>query len=311
MTDRLSGSGWNWLRAIALTAAIGCARAQAAAPAAATPVSPAIPNAGVPGPVVPLPSGPRERPELNEHFKAEQVSGSIALFDSADNSLSCSDAALCNKATIPASTFKIANSMIALETGVVEDAETVLPWDGKRYPVEEWNRNNTLRSAIRVSCVPCYQAIARKVGPERMKEWVTKLDYGNHDISGPIDQFWLSGGLRISPLQQIDFLRRFDAGRLPISKRTAETVRDIITLDVGQSHILRGKTGLNQPPEYPELAAWFVGWLELGERRIFFATIINAHAKDVDVKPARRRVTERVLRALNLLPADATHSISD
>ncbi len=239
------------------------------------------------------------------------MSGTIALFDSADNSLSCSDAALCNKATIPASTFKIANSMIALETGVVEDAETVLPWDGTRYPVEEWNRDNTLRSAIRVSCVPCYQALARKVGPERMKEWVTKLDYGNHDTSGPVNQFWLSGGLRISPLQQIDFLRRFDGGRLPISKRTAETVRDIITLDVGQSHILRGKTGLDQPPEYPELAAWFVGWLELGERRVFFATIINAHAKGVDVKPARRKVTERVLRALNLLPADATRAISD
>jgi len=296
---------------VALMVAIGCAPTQTAAPAASVPMSPAIPSANGPGPVSPLPPGPRDRPELSEHFKAEQVSGSIALFDSADNSLSCSDVSLCNKATIPASTFKIPNSMIALETGVVEDAETVLPWDGKKYPVEEWNHNNTLRSAIRVSCVPCYQAIARKVGAERMKDWVTKLDYGNHDISGPVDQFWLNGGLRISPLQQIDFLRRFDAGKLPISKRTAETVRDIITLDVGQNHILRGKTGLNQPPDFPELAAWFVGWLELGERRVFFATIINAHAKDVDVKPARRRVTERVLRALNLLPADATRAISD
>ncbi len=159
--------------------------------------------------------------------------------------------------------------------------------------------------------MPCYQAIARKIGPERMQDWITKLDYGNHDISGSIDHFWLSGGLRISPLQQIDFLRRFDAGKLPISSRSAETVRDIITLDVGQSHILRGKTGLAQPPEFPELAAWFVGWLELGERRVFFATIINACAKDVDVKPARRRVTERVLRSLQLLPADATRAIGD
>jgi len=201
--------------------------------------------------------------------------------------------------------------MIALETGAVENDETVLPWDGRKYSVEEWNRDNTLRSAIRVSCLPCFQAIARKVGPERMKDWVTKLDYGNHDTSGPVDQFWLTGGLRITPLQQIDFLRRFDAGKLPISKRTAETVRDIIVLDVGQNYVLRGKTGLNQPPDFPELAAWFVGWLELGERRVFFATIINGHAKDVDVKPARRRVTERVLRSLQLLPADATRSIND
>ncbi len=285
---------------------IGCAPTRTVATAASTPPSPR--NSKV-EPAVAAIAPPAGRPELRAHFQAEQVSGTIALFDSADGSLSCSDVALCSKPTIPASTFKIANSMIALETGVVEDAETVLPWDGKTYPVSEWNQNNTLRSAIRVSCAPCFQAIARKIGPERMKEWVIKLDYGNHDTSGPVDQFWLTGPLRISPLQQIDFLRRFDAGKLPISTRTAETVRDVITLDVGQSHVLRGKTGLNQPPDFPELAAWFVGWLELGERRIFFATLINAHAKDVDVKPTRRRVTERVLRSLQLLPGDATKSI--
>jgi beta-lactamase class D len=256
-------------------------------------------------------NSPRERPELREYFKAEQVTGTIALLDTADSSLSCSDVALCTKASVPASTFKIANSIIALETGVVQDAESELPWDGKQYSVAEWNRNNTLRTAMRVSCVPCFQAIARKVGAERMQAWVTKLDYGNHDISGAIDWFWLGGGLRISPLQQIDFLRRFEANELPISARTAETVRDIITLDVGQNHVLYGKTGLALPPEEPELAAWFVGWIELGKRRVFFATLINAHEKDIDLKPVRRRVTERVLRALQLLPADATRASSE
>jgi beta-lactamase class D len=250
----------------------------------------------------------RERPELREHFQAEQVTGAIALYDTADGTFTCSDVTLCNKSTIPASTFKIAHSIIALETGVVEDPETVLPWDGKTYSVDAWNRNNTLRTAVRVSCAPCFQAIARKIGPERMQAWVTKLDYGNKDISGPIDQFWLNGPLRISPLQQIDFLRRFDSGKLPISARTAETVRDLITLDVGQNHVLYGKTGLSQPPDFPELAAWFVGWIELGARRVFFATIINGHAKDIDVKPARRNVTERVLRLLKLLPQDATRT---
>ena len=254
-------------------------------------------------------SAVQERPDLRQYFQAEQVAGSIALFDTADASTTCSDLTLCSKPTIPASTFKIAHSMIALETGVVDDAETVLPWDGKPYSEEAWNHNNTLRTAVRVSCVPCFQAIARKVGPERMQDWVNKLDYGNKDISGSIDQFWLKGGLRISALQQVDFLRRFDSGQLPISARTAETVRDLITLDVGQHHVLYGKTGLDQPPDFPELAAWFVGWLELGQRRVFFATIINGHGKDIDVKPVRRRVTERVLRALHLLPEDATRAI--
>jgi beta-lactamase class D len=137
-----------------------------------------------------------------------------------------------------------------------------------------------------------------------MSEWVKRLDYGNGDTSGDVDRFWLSGKLRISPVQQIEFLRRFDAGKLPISARTAEIVQDLITLDVGQNHVLRGKTGLSGSPQ-ALLTAWFVGWLELGERRVFFATLIDEVSPEVNVLPVRRRVTESVLRALNLLPADA------
>jgi beta-lactamase class D len=252
----------------------------------------------------PASASPHERSELRQYFDAEGVGGTIALFDSVDGTLSCSDVARCIKPVLPASTFKIANSMIALETSVVDDAETVLPWDQQPYPIEDWNQDLTLRAAVRLSCVPCFQAIARKVGAERMSDWVKRLDYGNRDTSGGIDQFWLTGKLRISPLQQIDFLRRFDGGKLPIQERTAEIVRDLITLDVGQNHVLRGKTGLSRAPQTP-LLGWFVGWLELGERRVFFATLIDAISPDVDIVPVRRRVTERVLRGLNLLPADA------
>ncbi len=301
---------WTTLLSINISlGAFGCTAAHTPPKVGVEPKPAPLAVAATPAPAPTVPEGPRERPEWKQHFQAEQVTGAIAVFDSSDGSLSCSNVARCNRATIPASTFKIANSIIALETSVVEDAETVLPWDGKTYSVPGWNQNNTLRSAVRVSCVPCFQAIARQVGQERMQQWVTKLEYGNKDISGGIDQFWLSGALRITPLQQIEFLRRFDAGKLPISARTAETVRDILTLDVGQNYVLRGKTGMAKPPEFPELAAWFVGWLELGERRVFFATIIDGHSKDIDVSPVRRRVTERVLKSLKLLPADATKAI--
>ncbi len=248
---------------------------------------------------------PIERSEWNQHFTAEHVMGTIALLDTADGKLLCNDVSLCKKPTIPASTFKIANSMIALESGVVQDAETLLRWDGHYYDVPEWNRDNTLRTAVQVSCVPCFQAIARAVGEQQMQGWLEKLDYGNRSSAGGIDQFWLTGGLRISPVQQIGFLRRFDSGSLPISKRTADTVRALITLDVGQPHALLGKTGMARPPENPELAAWCVGWLELGARRVYFATLINTHDPGIDPKPSRRAVTERVLRSIQALPSDA------
>jgi beta-lactamase class D len=235
-------------------------------------------------------------------FAAEHVTGAMALFDSRDQQLLCSDPAKCEQGFLPASTFKIANTIIALETGVVSDADSPLRWDGQEYSNPDWNRDHTLRSAVQVSCVPCFQGIARTVGEARMHDWVNRLGYGNRDTSGRIDFFWLGGELRISAFQQIDFLRRLDGGKLPIQEHTLDVVRDVLTLDVGPEHVLRGKTGLVGPPETSSQIGWFVGFVELGERRVFFATVIDGHAPDVDIAPVRRRLTESVLRELGDLP---------
>ena len=243
------------------------------------------------------PSGPQWLPDLGKEFEAERVTGTIALFDTKDGVLGCSDLKKCQEAVTPASTFKIPHSMIALETGVIDSPDTVLPWDHQSYSNDDWNQDLKFRDAFRVSCVPCYRAIARKVGAASEQEWVNKLAYGNRDISGGVDKFWLWGGLRISAVEQIDFLRRFDGNKLPISERTADWVRDIMTLDVTETYVLRGKTGSTSLPDEPRDLGWFVGWLELGERRVFFATLLDGHAQGVDFRPLRRKVTERVLHA--------------
>ena len=230
------------------------------------------------------------------------MTGGIALFDTSSGELSCSDLERCQESYLPASTFKIANTIIALETGIVEDAETVLPWDGTPRALEEWNAKLTLREAIRTSCVPCYQDIARKVGQPRMNEWLVKLDYGNHDASGGIDAFWLGGGLRITPLEQLVFLQKLAEGKLPISERTREIVLDLITLDVGPDHQLLGKTGLVTKEGARRELGWFVGYVEIGTRRVFFATIVDSHPEDVELAPLRRRVTESVLAGIDALP---------
>ena len=277
-----------------VTAACAPTTPPAETPHGAGAVTASAPNAAqAPGAA----TGPRELPELAKEFEAERVTGGIALLDTQDGVLGCSDVQRCERAVTPASTFKIPNSMIALETGVVDGPDSVLPWDGKHYQVDNWNQDLKFRDAFRVSCLPCYQAMARKVGEQAERDWVSKLGYGNRDISGGVDRFWLWGGLRISPLEQIDFLRRFDGNELPISERTADIVRDIMALDVTEKYVLRGKTGSASPPEESVTAYWFVGWLELGERRVFFATLLDGHAPDVDPMLARRKVTERILKA--------------
>lgn len=277
---------------------LGCAGAP---PPLAAPTSPTAASAKLAQPLTssaaPLAPGPKELPELAKEFDAERVTGTIALYDTLESVLSCSDLKKCREAVLPASTFKIPHSMIALETGVVESPDSILPWDHQTYSNEDWNQDLKFRDAFRLSCVPCYRNIARKVGPAGEQEWLNKLAYGNRDMSGSDDMFWLRGGLRISAVEQIDFLRRFDGNQLPISERTADWVRDIMTLDVTDRYVYRGKTGATSPPDQPRELGWFVGWLELGERRIFFATLLDGHAPEVDFRLARRQVTERVLRA--------------
>jgi beta-lactamase class D OXA-209 len=276
----------------------GCGGATALQPGVGVRPAPAS------GPVATLPaspSGPKELPELSEVLEAEGVTGSIALFDTQEGVLGCSDVDKCQEAVLPASTFKIPHSMVAFETGAVESPDTVIPWDHQSYSNEDWNQDLKFRDAFRLSCVPCYRDIARKIGEAGEQEWLNKLGYGNRDMSGGADMFWLRGGLRISPVEQIEFLRRFDGNQLPISDRTADWVRDIMTLDVTEKYVLRGKTGSTSPPEQPRELGWFVGWVELGERRVFFATLLDGHAADVELRQVRRTVTERVLRGRGYL----------
>lgn len=278
----------------------GCSGALRTPPAIVN--SPAASAPPVTAQALPATSLTAPLPVAVQAFEQEHLTGAMALFDTRDNKLACSDATRCDRGYLPASTFKIANTVIALETGVLSDAESPLPWDGKQYDNPDWNRDHTLRTAIQVSCLPCFRSIARKVGEAQMHDWVNRLDYGNRDVSGPSDLFWLAGALRVTPFQQIDFLRRLEGGKLPIQPRTLDIVRDVLTLDVTPEYVLRGKTGLSGPPEQPSEVGWFVGFVELGERRVFFATVVDGHGPDVDIKPLRRRVTERILRELGDLP---------
>ncbi len=128
---------------------------------------------------------------------------------------------------------------------MVEDPDKeVFKWDGVTRSIEPWNRDHTLRSAIAASVVPVYQEIARKIGPERMQKYLDMFDYGNRKIGGGIDQFWLTGDLRIDPMQQIDFVDRLRRGALPVSKRSQDLVRDIMPVTKVGNATIRAKTGL-------------------------------------------------------------------
>jgi beta-lactamase class D len=219
------------------------------------------------------------RSDLAKLFADAGTSGTFVGYKVEDYLVISSDSDRSGEAKLPASTFKIPNSLIALETGVVGDPDKdIFKWDGVTRSIEAWNKDHTLRSAIAASAVPVYQEIARRIGEERMQKYVDLLDYGNRNIGGGIDQFWLTGDLRIDPVQQVDFVDRLRRGVLPVSKRAQDLVRDILPVTKVGDAVIRAKSGLLGAEIGKPSLGWLVGWAEKGSANTVFALNLDVRA---------------------------------
>jgi len=234
------------------------------------------------------------RESLARHFLDVGTVGTFVGYKVDDYLVIASDKNRSGEARLPASTFKIPNSVIALETGVVGDPDKdVFKWDGVVRSIEAWNKDHTMRTAIAVSAVPVYQEIARRIGEARMQKYVDLFDYGNRDIGGGIDQFWLTGNLRIDPVQQVDFVDRLRRGALPVSKRSQDLVRDILPVTRAGDAIIRAKSGLLGAETGKPSLGWMVGWAEKGEARTVFA--LNMDCQEPRHIADRMAITQQCL----------------
>jgi beta-lactamase class D len=203
----------------------------------------------------------------------------------------------------PASSFKVPNALIGLDTGVIPDADHVIEWDGTRHEREINNQSHSLRSAMRYSVLWYYQELARRVGEPRMRAAVESLNYGNADTSSGLTTFWLRGSIRISANEQAAFLNRLREGTNPVSPRAAAIVKDILILAEGPGWAYRGKTGTysGMVDGVESDLGWFVGWVERDGNALVFAA--NDGTKGVSGPDVRASV-EQALVELGQLPLD-------
>lgn len=236
----------------------------------------------------------QERPDFGKYFQQASVKGSFLLYDLNRNQYLVYNTKRANTRYVPASTFKIFNSLVALETGVVKDENEVIRWDGVKREISQWNQNHTMKTAIKVSAVWFYQELARRIGEKQMQNYINLTNYGNRDIGGGIDKFWLQGDLRISPKEQIDFLVKLHTNKLPFSPRAIAIVKNIITTEKTNNYVLRGKTG------WEKTVGWYVGYLERDGNTYVFATQLDiVQVKDTK---ARIEITRSILKDMRLLP---------
>lgn len=242
------------------------------------------------------------KPEYQKILDSANVKGSILVFDPQLNNYYSNDFQWSRKGFLPASTFKIPNSIIALETGVAENDNTLFKWNGEKRRLPAWEKDLILKDAFRVSCVPCYQEIARKIGITRMKEFLKKFNYGKMDVNeNNIDLFWLEGESRITQFQQIDFLHSFFFRKLPITSRTYEIMKRILLIEQNSEFSFSGKTGWSI--RNGNNNGWFVGYIETAGKIYFVATnIVPKQDFDMDLFPIiRTNISLEAFKKLNLI----------
>jgi beta-lactamase class D len=236
---------------------------------------------------------------LKSNFDKYGVAGCFVLFSQTDNEFFRYNPSLCDSGYIPASTFKIPNSLIALEEGIIKDTNQIIKWDGHQWPNKSWNQDQTLKTAMKFSRVWVYSKFAEQIGINKYYDYVKSFDYGNKNLTGQPSRFWLAGLLKITANQQIEFLRKFYNYNLPVSRHSIDIVKNIIVLDQTDKYKLSGKTGGGMLSD-TEYIMWLVGYLETNNKLYFYA--MNFKTNDYEKNDMiRYEIVKDIFQRLNLI----------
>lgn len=241
------------------------------------------------------------RPEFKSFFDEYKVDGCFLLYDFQKNKTLIYNKERANVGFLPASTFKMVNTLIGLEIGIITGEHFVIPWDSIPRQIPAWNRDHQLKSAFQNSVVPWYQELARRIGTEKMQLWVSKTGFSEMDITSEnIDLFWLTGNSRITPFEQLDFQKRLINNELPFTQSNIDLLKKIMIMDETSDYILRGKTGWAVMDQ--KNIGWLVGFLEKGAEK--YAFVINIESEDEDTElfaKSRIEITRKILTRLGLM----------
>lgn len=252
-----------------------------------------------------------ERPEWKATFEAYGADGAFVLYEPESGTLYRSSAVEATARRLPASTFKVYNALVALETGVVRDPDSLFVWDGVEREVAEWNRDHSLRSGMEASTVWLYQRVAAAVGRERYASAFAREPFGNGAVGADVTRFWLDGPLAISPDEQVAFLDRLRRGALAFRPEVQATVRGLLVRYPEAGGTLVGKTGWGGfgDPEAEQIG-WLVGWVERARPHpqgrgtvAVFALQVRPRSPDFDMGQHRRAIVRGLLTVEDWLDA--------
>ncbi len=250
------------------------------------------------------PNNVKQDDSLGKFFTDNKVDGCFALMDNASGKFTVYNLGRYrDSAYLPASTFKIVNSLIGLQTGKIVNDSMIIKWDSVKRWKEDWNKDLTMYEAFRVSSVPYYQEVARRIGRDTMQLWLDSLKYGAlYDtqkvvIRGAVDSFWLNNALKVTPDQQLGLVKKLYFDQLPFFKTYQEMVKRAMLFENNTNYRLGYKTGLGYR-ENGNILGWVVGWVEENGHPYFFVLNTESPNRDIEMTKIRLKILKDILKKL-------------
>jgi beta-lactamase class D len=240
---------------------------------------------------------------LESFFNSNKVKGTFGLYDNGKGNFTVYNLSRFKDSVyLPASTFKIVNSLVGLETGKIVDEKMVIKWDGVERSRVECNTDLTMAQAFKLSCLPYYQEVARRIGKDTMQHWLDTLGYASRYNKASIkfiDSFWIDNSVKLTADEQLGLVKKLYFNQLPFQKRSMRIVRDVMVQEKNSNYTLAYKTGWGYR-ENGNSIGWITGWIEENRHPYFFTLNVEG-AHDTDMLIVRMNILKGILNKLGFL----------
>ncbi len=234
---------------------------------------------------------------LEKYMKDNNVSGTVVIKSLKSGKTNIYNKERSENKYLPASTFKIVNTLIALQEKIVKDENEIIKWNGKDYGMAVWNKDQNMKTAFATSCVWFYQELSKKIGNDIYLKYLKNINYGNEKTGPIVESFWLEGDLRITAVEQIELLRKIYNKELKFDERNYIILKNIMKVDENEKYCVRAKTGVVGSVT-PKIA-WYVGYLETKDDVWFFACNID-YTKPEHLE-LRKQIVHSAFRELRII----------
>lgn len=240
---------------------------------------------------------------LKKFLDNNHVQGTFGLFNNQSGQFTIYNLTrFRDSAYLPASTFKIVNSLIGLEIGRISDEKMVIKWDGIKRSITDWNQDLTMQQAFKVSAVPYYQEVARRIGNDTMQLWLDSIGYAaryNKAKISRIDTFWLDNSIKMTADEQLGLVKKLYFDQLPFQKRSMRIVKEVMEMEKNSNYALSYKTGWGYRENGNSLG-WIVGWIVENRHPYFFCLNLEG-PHDMDMPVIRMNILKGILNELGFL----------